>query len=101
MKATNRPSAIREIAYEMGVLPSFVRRIIIDSSDERLSMRSFEIDPELFMTVLESEVSYFIDNDLYDDERPFYGVNRTYECINCGLKNYPSNHDCSNQGESK
>lgn len=62
--ATNRPSAISEIAKQMSVSPSFVRKLVIDSNDERLSMHSFAIDPELFMTVLESEVSYFIDNEL-------------------------------------
>ena len=62
--ATNRPSAISEIAKHMSVSPSFVRKLVIDSNDERLSIRSFEINPELFMTVLEGEVSYFIDNEL-------------------------------------
>jgi hypothetical protein len=62
--ATNRPSAIFEIAKQMSVSPSFVRKLVIDSNDERLSMQSFAIDPELFMTVLEGEVSYFIDNEL-------------------------------------
>jgi len=62
--ATNRPSAISEIAKQMSVSLSFVRKLVIDSNDERLSMHSFAIDPELFMTVLEGEVSYFIDNEL-------------------------------------
>ena len=62
--ATNRPFAISEIAKKMSVSPSFVRKLVIDSNDERLSIRSFAINPELFMTVLESEVSYFIDNEL-------------------------------------
>ena len=64
MTPTSRPSAIFAVAKEMEVSPSFARKLVIESSNEWLSMNAFNASPEKFMSALESELSYFVDNDL-------------------------------------
>ena len=66
MIPASRPSAISAVAKEMEVSPSFARKLVIESSNEWLSMKAFNASPETFMSALESELSYFVDNNLIE-----------------------------------